>query len=463
MELHSIKIEGFFGRKEPVFIKFKDNKLIFLAENGWGKSTIMRILCYTLTCQFKKLNMFIFDQIIISINTRIVTIIKKQLNQFYESSFERFYIEMVEHPDAGAIRDYRNQMSTDKFISLAKDVFLGKIDSLHVPFRLRGCVNEIETFKESYLEQTPQETGYLKALSHLIKHETIGITFLYLPTYRSIESSLNLDKFNVINRQQNTNFEENVVFGMSDVKQIFDSKTEELKDFFDSNNKNIRQNNFLDILNCKYEVIDIDKIKNLTQNDIEKVISMISNDEKYKGEILSIIDKITTLGSDAIINDTRAKILYHIFLDFLDTMKQLDEKSNSIKQFVEVCNRYFHYKELQFDESEFTFNIELKNIALENENQNHMTLSSLSSGENQIVPLFCKLYLEQEDKHYFVLIDEPEISLSVGWQKMFLKDVIDSPKCVGLFAVTHSPFIFNGNGLEKYAFDPEDMQTEEEM
>jgi predicted ATPase len=76
-------------------------------------------------------------------------------------------------------------------------------------------------------------------------------------------------------------------------------------------------------------------------------------------------------------------------------------------------------------------------------------LSKLSSGEKQIVSLFSKLYFE-EFNNLFILFDEPELSLSIEWQKQLLPDIVKSQQCSFLLAVTHSPFIFK-NELEKYA------------
>ena len=71
----------------------------------------------------------------------------------------------------------------------------------------------------------------------------------------------------------------------------------------------------------------------------------------------------------------------------------------------------------------------------------------LSSGEKQVVSLFSHIYLSGK-KNYFVIIDEPELSISVLWQKRLLPDILK--KCSGLIAVTHSPFIFD-NELKRYA------------
>src|SRR5271170_3642807 len=71
------------------------------------------------------------------------------------------------------------------------------------------------------------------------------------------------------------------------------------------------------------------------------------------------------------------------------------------------------------------------------ESTREIKLSHLSSGEKQIVSLFSHLYLSGGDQ-YFVLIDEPELSLSVPWQRRFLVDIRSASFCVGLVAVTHS-------------------------
>jgi predicted ATP-binding protein involved in virulence len=77
-----------------------------------------------------------------------------------------------------------------------------------------------------------------------------------------------------------------------------------------------------------------------------------------------------------------------------------------------------------------------------------LELKFLSSGEKQIVSLFSHMYLSGESK-FFVVIDEPELSLSVPWQQRFLPDIMNTGRCTGLIAVTHSPFIWE-NELEQF-------------
>ena len=86
------------------------------------------------------------------------------------------------------------------------------------------------------------------------------------------------------------------------------------------------------------------------------------------------------------------------------------------------------------------------------------TLECLSSGEKQIVSLFAKVYL-RADKDFIMFFDEPELSLSLEWQKMLINDILNSKKCAFLFVTTHSPFIFDANNLFKETIDISDSTT----
>ncbi len=93
------------------------------------------------------------------------------------------------------------------------------------------------------------------------------------------------------------------------------------------------------------------------------------------------------------------------------------------------------------------FNITI-NLEAAKSGKKEIKMKMLSSGEKQIVSLFSQIYLSGINS-YFVIIDEPELSLSVPWQKRFLPDILQTGRCNGLVAVTHSPFIFM-NELDPY-------------
>ena len=139
------------------------------------------------------------------------------------------------------------------------------------------------------------------------------------------------------------------------------------------------------------------------------------------------------------------KIIYHYFLKLLGFQQSLQENEKQITAFCDLCSEYIVDKCFVYDSQTFSFSI-MPKFALPADRP--ITLSDLSSGEKQIVSLFSHLYLSGQ-QNFFVLIDEPELSLSVPWQRRFLKDIRAGQFCKGLVAVTHSPFIYD-NELRTY-------------
>lgn len=122
------------------------------------------------------------------------------------------------------------------------------------------------------------------------------------------------------------------------------------------------------------------------------------------------------------------------------------EREKPISAFCALCSEYIRGKKFVCDRATFQFAIIPTHPA---EPGQKIDLSELSSGEKQIVSLFSHLYLSGKHR-FFVLIDEPELSLSVPWQRRFLSDIRKGAFCAGLIAVTHSPFIYE-NELRGYA------------
>lgn len=85
-----------------------------------------------------------------------------------------------------------------------------------------------------------------------------------------------------------------------------------------------------------------------------------------------------------------------------------------------------------------------------------LPLEALSSGEQHELVLMYEL-LFKVPAGTLVLIDEPELSLHVSWQKAFLPELISVAKEVGFTAIvaTHSPFIVGGRHDLMSALDAE--------
>ena len=83
-------------------------------------------------------------------------------------------------------------------------------------------------------------------------------------------------------------------------------------------------------------------------------------------------------------------------------------------------------------------------ILIEEDTGNEIDLETLSSGEKQLIILFYNLIFNAESDCY-LLIDEPEISLHIIWQKKFMDDLIKvrNYKKYNVIIATHSPQIIS--------------------
>jgi len=148
------------------------------------------------------------------------------------------------------------------------------------------------------------------------------------------------------------------------------------------------------------------------------------------------------------------------FLNKLGTVIEATrDVERSVEDFISSCNKYLSSEEASTSLSRSPIvNIDGKALRLNRQDLTvhvetvpggrRISLDALSSGEKQMISLFAKMFLYEGDK--IVLIDEPELSLSIDWQREILVDVLNAPQCRQVVAITHSPFVFE-NELEPFA------------
>jgi predicted ATP-binding protein involved in virulence len=98
--------------------------------------------------------------------------------------------------------------------------------------------------------------------------------------------------------------------------------------------------------------------------------------------------------------------------------------------------RRFTFKSIKINRS--------KGFYFETSKGKELELNQLSSGEQHEVVLLYELIFNVKP-NVLVLIDEPEISLHVSWQKEFLSDLLKIVKIqkIQVLVATHSPSIIN--------------------
>ena len=72
----------------------------------------------------------------------------------------------------------------------------------------------------------------------------------------------------------------------------------------------------------------------------------------------------------------------------------------------------------------------------------------LSSGEKQMLAILLTVLIE-DNQHYVLFMDEPEVSLHVDWQKNLIDMILDLNPNVQIILTTHSPAVIMNGWLDK--------------
>ena len=433
MVINSFKISKLHGSLDFELL-FKENTLILLGENGSCKTTIIQMLYYTLSLQWNKLSHYNFNKIEISIDGNKYEIKKDMLSPLIT----------LEDKESNPKRIYFTDWTGEKTIKWSSDNY----DLLELYDK-----NEISYHKLQRLSKNDKkELDKLSDINKILSNKLKDINIIYLPTYRRIEQELKdvlkgrVDeeeyRYRKSKEEESVNYTELIEFGMKDVDYSINNILNHLKESSRFNLNQLTLGYLGEIVDEKYSTTNAEAIKSIDENTIHDIMNRVEESilsEQRKERLSKALSSIKENG----IGTDHDKVVCHYFLKLFESHKELIEKEQPIREFVEVCNRYIQNKSFIYDSPKFEFRIESQ------DDEHNIKLSQLSSGEKQIVSLFSHLYLT--NKHnYLVLIDEPELSLSVKWQKTFLEDVRNGKFCDGLIAVTHSPFIFD-NSLDHYA------------
>lgn len=144
--------------------------------------------------------------------------------------------------------------------------------------------------------------------------------------------------------------------------------------------------------------------------------------------------------SDTILGKEYSTVLHLYISDALEKLSPYEELFDKINLFVSLLNeKMLAFKKIKIsDELGFYFSSDAGE---------RISLTDLSSGEqNQIVIYFDLIFKSKSNS--IIMIDEPEISLHVAWQKEFLDSIARIQKLNSFSKViiaTHSPQIINNN------------------
>lgn len=175
--------------------------------------------------------------------------------------------------------------------------------------------------------------------------------------------------------------------------------------------------------------ITIDNLKNRL-NQLQEKRQKLS---KYG--LLKLDDDSSMLSNE--IQESETKVLSLYIADNEAKLSVFDSLVDKIELFTEILNvRRFNFKFIEIDKD--------KGFIFKTTNDVPLKLTDLSSGEQHEAVLLYELLFKAKENS-LVLIDEPEISLHVVWQKAFLDDIqeIINLQKIDVVIATHSPQIIN--------------------
>lgn len=139
-------------------------------------------------------------------------------------------------------------------------------------------------------------------------------------------------------------------------------------------------------------------------------------------------------------NDKFSEALKIYFDDFSEKYAVFEGLIKKLDLFTQIINERLTFKEIQISRQNGF------DVIDSDDKERKLKLSQLSSGEKQEIVLFYDLIFNTKSE-LLLMIDEPEISLHISWQKKFMDDLLKvaEDNNIQIVVATHSPQIINNH------------------
>lgn len=400
------KVEKLFGRFNYDMQLNKEGLTILTGPNGFGKSTILKCIealskgvlgvSYYFTLDFEKIEV-ILENYKITIQKERDKIVINGI-KFSKKQFEN----VVERLDR---RPYMRRVDKDTWIDR----------------RNGNYISTNEYFKEIYSDDEEilyelNENGSSELVKEMKKISTYIGKICFIREQRLIAEKYNprteRKMVNVINELPDK-FRELVLRISNDYSRVANKLDSTYPNRLFSNEEKINEEEYRQKM-----LIMNEKFEKLNKYDL-------SNMQKSEGVVFK---------------EEHAKALKIYFDDFDEKYKVYEDLINKLDMYTEIINSRLKFKNIKISRNDG-----IKIVDSENDEKT-IPLNNLSSGEKQEIVLFYELIFESGNNE-LLLIDEPEISLHIAWQKMFMDDLLRIVKYKGINAIvaTHSPQIINNH------------------
>ena len=434
MKIKEIRVEGLFDMFDHVIPLNQEERItVIYGINGVGKTVIFKMLDYLFNpnyvnlyklskISFKELNLLFTEDFTLKVENKQekLNILSKYKNR--DTLFNE------------AINIEYSNFFADSRLDFSDELGLKRIDSnnfLYVP--TQEVLKNIEVFErfESFLSKNHYELildNYPKRWEFFPNDFTPNLFFIQTQRLISFPSLYkNIDGINhrisrVVPMYTDTvtEYSQELSLEIKEKREEFDNLSEKLQ--LTIGERLMRKE--VDVSISEEELRRISKEVEDRRNELKEA-GLLSDTN-----ILTIPDEI---------NDVVKAVLAVNLQDMQTKLKIYDELYSKLNLFLDILNqRRLSFKKISISEK--------NGIVIKNDNGKILDVKDLSSGEqHEIILLYLLLFKIPENA--LILIDEPEISLHITWQKDFLKDLseIIQLRKFDVIVSTHSPAIINGN------------------
>lgn len=438
--LESIKIKKLFGLFDyHITLDTSENITILTGPNGYGKTTILNIIYHFFNQQFSYFQKLNFESISFEFSeNKRMELTKKEKKAILTNNtaiFPRVYTDI--HIN---FFDSEKKIGTFIYDSELRELIANELKNF---FSLRQIEEDLwintrtnekislNNFLNLYKEQLSKHfLSLIKKKQSEEKNNPIIIFLNSLNIYLIKEQRL-LHKIFGRDKEEDT-FLNTIELYAEELKKLIEEKqleayqiTQKLDSFFPK--RLIETKTVIDEATFKERFAKLkNKQSKLQQFGITTVEQEIPDYNTESAKVLSVY-----------LNDSEEKLSVY------------DDLLTKIDLFVSIISQKdFAFKTLQISSGKgFSF--------YQNKTLQPLSLTDLSSGEQHEVVLLYEL-LFKTAPNTLILIDEPEISLHVIWQKAFINDLkkIAKLKKISFLVSTHSPQIINNYwGLTRDLFE----------
>jgi len=429
--LESISIKNLFGIIPEHLINLHTDGITFIhGPNGCGKTTCLRLIDAIFNWQFSVIREIVFESIEVRKSDGDKLLIRK--NNYLSNNLSEMPITFKMNA-----KEYEHKIET-----IPPRVRLSTIEIEDTfPHLVRHSPREWEDTKQgiilSYDEVLDKYFDYIskEALPDFIKNFIDSVNLHFIKTQRLIkinESSLKRSRLA-------ERIDPNVIQEYSqEIKTLINVKLAEQASVSQQRDRTFPSR----LLNF---AVDREK----TEEEIRKIYSGIEAKTQKLVDAGLVEEQVDIDLPNRVLDISEKRVLTLYLEDIQHKLSVFNELQNQIEIFLTIINSKFKSKNLSINrENGFCIKIEKES------NKINLLPTQLSSGEQHQIVLFYELIFKSSENSMF-LIDEPEISLHVDWQRMFVEDIhkIASLGNRQFLIATHSPQIIGNNREVAIALD----------